>query len=280
MNELTPTPSRLLRVFSVVAQWMLWLLLLAWLLLGLAWGGLHFWIVPRISEFRPMLETQASRALGVPVRIGAISAKSTGMIPSFQLRDVTLLDSAGQVALRLPLVLAALSPHSVLQLGFEQLYIDHPVLDIQRTADGKILVGGLNFSNPARHDTGALDWLFSQTEFVIHDGTVRWSDEQRGAPPLALRQVDLVMRNEARSHALRLDATPPQAWGERFALTARFHQPLLSVHAGDWQQWAGQVYADFARVDVAQLHQYVDLPGVTMQQGNGALRGWVDVRQG
>lgn len=280
MNELTPTPSRLLRASSVVVQWVLWLLLLAWLLLGLAWGGLHFWIVPRIDEFRPLLETQASRALGVPVRIGAISAKSNGLIPSFQLRDVTLLDSAGHVALRLPLVLAALSPRSVLQLGFEQLYIDEPELDIRRTADGKILVGGLDFSSATRHDTGALDWLFSQAEFVIHDGTLRWSDEQRGAPPLALRQVDLVMRNQARSHALRIDATPPPAWGQRFTLMARLHQPLLSVHAGLWQQWTGQLYGDFARVDVAQLQQYVDLPGVTLHQGNGALRAWADVRSG
>ncbi|HXE22748.1 MAG TPA: DUF3971 domain-containing protein, partial [Rhodoferax sp.] len=280
MNELTPTPSRLLRASSVVVQWVLWLLLLAWLLLGLAWGGLHFWIVPRIDEFRPLLETQASRALGVPVRIGAISAKSNGLIPSFQLRDVTLLDSAGHVALRLPRVLAALSPRSVLQLGFEQLYIDDPELDIRRTVDGKILVGGLDFSSATRHDTGALDWLFSQAEFVIHDGTVRWSDEQRGAPPLALRQVDLVMRNQARSHALRIDATPPPAWGQRFTLMARLHQPLLSVHAGQWQQWTGQLYGDFARVDAAQLHQYMDLPGVTLQQGNGALRAWADVRGG
>ncbi|TAM34095.1 MAG: TIGR02099 family protein, partial [Burkholderiaceae bacterium] len=209
MNEPTPSPSRLLRAFSVVVQWVLWLLLVAWLLLGLAWGGLHWWIVPRIDQFRPLLETQASRVLGVPVRIGGISAESTGMIPSFELRDVTLLDPAGRVALRLPRVLAALSPRSLMQLGFEQLYIDQPVLDMRRTADGRILIGGLDFSSATRHDTQALDWFFSQTEFVIHDGLLRWSDDQRTAPPLALTQVDLVLRNKVRSHALRIDATPP-----------------------------------------------------------------------
>ncbi|MDR3452695.1 MAG: YhdP family protein [Rhodoferax sp.] len=280
MNELTPTPSRLLRVFAVAAQWVLWLLLGAWLLLGLAWGGLHGWIVPRIGEFRPMLEIQASKALGVPVRIGAISAQSTGMIPSFELRDVTLLDGAGRVALRLPRVLAALSPRSVLQLGFEQLYIDRPELDIRRTADGKLLVGGLSFSNTASHDTRALDWFFSQTEFVIHDGTLRWSDEQRGAPPLALQQVDFVLRNKSRSHALRIDATPPAQWGERFHLAALFRQPLLARHSGQWQQWAGQVYADFARVDLAQLRSYADLPDITLERGNGAVRAWADVSRG
>ena len=46
------------------------------LLLGLSWGALHGWIVPRIGEFRPALESRATRLLGVPVRIGAISARS------------------------------------------------------------------------------------------------------------------------------------------------------------------------------------------------------------
>ncbi|QDL35974.1 YhdP family protein [Rhodoferax sediminis] len=280
MNELTPSPSRRLRAFSVAVQWVLWLLLGAWLLLGLAWGGLHGWIVPRIGEFRPMLEIQASKALGVPVRIGAISAQSTGMIPSFELRDVTLLDGAGRVALRLPRVLAALSPRSLLKLGFEQLYIDRPELDIRRTADGKILVGGLDFSSTTSHDTRALDWFFSQTEFVIHDGLLRWSDEQRGAPPLVLKQLDFVLRNKARSHAMRIDATPPPQWGERFHLAALLRQPLLARHSGQWQQWVGQVYADFARVDLAQLHSYADLPDLTVERGNGAVRAWADVSHG
>ncbi|TAM38828.1 MAG: TIGR02099 family protein [Burkholderiaceae bacterium] len=109
---------------------------------------------------------------------------------------------------------------------------------------------------------------------------LRWSDDQRTAPPLALTQVDLVLRNKVRSHALRIDATPPPQWGERFHLAALFHQPLLSVHAGQWQQWAGQVYGDFTRVDVAQLHQYLDLPDIAVQRGNGALRAWVDVSRG
>ena len=223
---------------------------------------------------------QASKALGVPVRIGAITAQSTGIIPSFELRDVTLLDSTGRVALRLPRVLAALSPRSLLTLGFEQLYIDQPELDIRRTADGKILIAGLDFSSNTRNDASALDWFFSQTEFVIHNGTLRWTDEQRAAPPLALRQVDFVMRNKARGHAVRIDATPPTGWGDRFNLTALFHQPLLSRHSGQWQQWDGQVYADLARVDITQLRRYADLLGVTLDRGNGALRAWADVSRG
>jgi uncharacterized protein YhdP len=77
-------------------------LLVAGLVLGLAWATVHFWIVPRIAEFRPALESLARQSLGVPVRIGGVSAQSTGWVPSFELRDIELLDDQGRAGLRLP----------------------------------------------------------------------------------------------------------------------------------------------------------------------------------
>ena len=279
MIDLTPSPSRLLKASAAAVRWLFWLLAAACLLLALVWGTLHGWIVPRIGEFRPRLETAVSRALGVPVRVGGITAQSTGLIPSFELTDVSLLDPQGREALRLPRVLAALSPRSLIGLGFEQLYIDRPELDIRRTASGRIQVAGLDFSSEDASDGSAADWFFSQTEFVIRNGMVRWTDELRKAAPLALRQVDFVVRNGTRRHDLRLDATPPADWGDRFSVVARFRQPLLSRHGGQWRHWDGQVYADFARVDVSQLRRYADL-GIDIGGGSGALRGWADVRQG
>ena len=279
MNDCPPSPSRPLKAYAIVAKGLLWLLMTAWLVLALAWGALHGWIVPRIGELRPDLEIEAGRVLGVPVRIGSIAARSEGLIPSFELIDVVLLDPQGRPALRLPRVLAALTPRSLWNLGFEQLYIDRPELDVRRAADGKIYVGGLDFSRSSDNDGQAADWFFEQTEFVIRNGTVRWTDEMRAAPPLTLDQVDFVMRNGARRHALRLDATPPPAWGERFSLLGQFRQPLLSTRHGRWQDWEGQVHANFTRVDVSQLRRHANL-GVEVNQGHGALRAWLDVARG
>lgn len=279
MKQPLQSPSRLLKASAAAARWSLWLLLAAWLAFTVAWGALHGWIVPRIGEFRPRLEVEVSRALGVPVRIGGITAQSMGLIPSFELSNVVLLDREGREALRLGRVLAAVSPASLLKLGFEQIYIDAPELDIRRAMDGKIRVAGLEFSSGSRDDGQAADWLFSQAELVIRGGTVRWTDELRDAPPLALSQVDFVLRNRARRHDLRLDATPPAGWGERFSLMAMFRQPLLSVHNGRWQDWDGQLYADFSKVDVSQLRRHADL-GVDLAQGHGALRLWADMVRG
>ncbi|MDF2462565.1 MAG: hypothetical protein K0Q43_800 [Ramlibacter sp.] len=279
MNDCPPSPSRPLKAYAFVAKGLLWLLMTAWLVLALAWGALHGWIVPRIGELRPDLEIEAGRVLGVPVRIGSIAARSEGLIPSFELIDVVLLDPQGRPALRLPRVLAALTPRSLWNLGFEQLYIDRPELDVRRAADGKIYVGGLDFSRSSDNDGQAADWFFEQTEFVIRNGTVRWTDELRAAPPLALDQVDFVMRNGARRHALRLDATPPPAWGERFSLLGKFRQPLLSTRHGRWQDWEGEVHANFTRVDVSQLRRHANV-GVEVNQGHGAVRAWLDVARG
>ena len=256
-------------------------MLMVLLVLAAAWGTLHGWIVPRIDNYRVPLQAQAGRALGVPVRIGALRARSTGLIPALELADVALLDAQGRAALSLPRVVVALSPRSLWRFGFEQLYIERPELDIRRTAEGRIFIAGLLFADSASGDTSAADWLFDQTEVVVRGGTLRWTDELRSAAPLVLGDVDVLLRNGNWRHRLRIDATPPPAWGERFTLMGRFRQPLLSSHSGAWQQWTGQLYADFTRVDAAQLRHY--LPpnvGFNIAQGHGAVRAWVDVARG
>ena len=141
---------------------LLWLLLVMWIVLALAWGALHLFIVPRIEDWRPRIEMQASKVLGVPVTIGRVSARSEGLIPSLELTQVALLDGQGREALSLARVVAALSPRSVLGMGFDQLYLEAPVLDVRRTADGKLWVGGLDLSKgqDADNGTSGIDWFF------------------------------------------------------------------------------------------------------------------------
>ncbi len=279
MDDLPRRPSSLLKILAIAARVSLGLLLAAWLVMISAWAALHLFIVPRIGELRPQLESRASQLLGVTVRIGAIEARSDGLVPSFELSEVRLVDPQGRDALRLPRILVALSPRSLWNFGFEQLYIEHPELDVRRTADGRILVAGLDLLQSPASDGKALDWFFSQAEFVVRDGTLQWTDEQRALPALTLSQVDLVIRNSARRHALRVDATPPADWGRRFTLMGDFRQPLLSTQAGQWHEWSGQLYAAFTHIDVSQLRRHVHL-GADVAEGQGALRAWVDVQRG
>jgi len=249
-------------------------------LLVLAWLTLQWGILPHIEDWRPEIERQASRAVGVPVRIGHIGVRSSSWIPAIDLRDVVLRDASGAEALRLPRVSAALSPRSLLLWSprLAQLYIEDARLLVRRDPAGRMHVGGLELEQGATvssaDEAATLDWLFSQEEIVLRRGAVRWIDEQRNAPPLELTGVDIVLRNGLRSHDLRIDATPPADWGDRFTLRARTHQPLFS-YAGDWRRWTGTLYADLPHGDVAQLKHYVDLP-FQIDGGQGSLRMWLD----
>lgn len=265
-----------------MARWLLGLLAAAWLLFAVVVVLLHGLIVPRIGEWRGLLETQASRVVGAPIRIGAISARSDGLFPTFELSNVVLQDAQQRDALHLSRVVASVSPRSLWFLGFEQLYVEKAALDVRLSSDGRLFVAGLDVSSSTDSSTdgnAVVDWFFSQREFVIAQSSVRWTDESRGSPPLLLSDVQFVARNGARRHQMRLDATPPEGWGERFSVSGRFRAPLLSTRRGEWQRWDGQLHAQLPHIDVTRLGQYVTLDA-RIREGRGALRAWVDVKAG
>lgn len=282
------TETRLQRWLAELFRLVLWGLLVTGLVLALAWASLHFWIVPRIDEFRPALERLARQSLGVPVRIGSLSAQSSGWVPSFELRDIALLDPEERPALVLPKVVVALSLRSALLLKLDQLVLDRPELDVLQTADGHLQVAGLSWGMTEGESVVA-DWLFSQRELIVRGGVLRWHtapfdpSSADTATPLRLEDVDLVVRNSSRKHLLRLDATPPAAWGERFVIQGQFRRKLLSVHAGRLADWTGQAYAFFPQADLGELRSAIpprwasDMGPI---QGQGVLRLWVDLDNG
>ena len=263
-----------------IARVLAGLVIAAWSLLLVAWLTLHWGILPHIDDWRPQIAQRASRALGVPVQIGNISVRSSGWLPTLELKSVVLQDTQSRPALELPRVVAALSPRSLfaLELRFEQLLIDGAHLEVRRDASGRLWVAGLDFSGPDSGDRSAANWFFRQPEFLIRGGSLRWTDEQRGAPPLSLADVQLVVRNGLRRHDMRLDATPPVEWGDRFSLQGHFTQPLLK-DSGDWRHWSGTVHAELPRADVRELRRHVTLP-FDVSQGDGAVRAWLDLRDG
>jgi uncharacterized protein (TIGR02099 family) len=279
MQPASSTSRPLLTLWATAAQVLLVVLAAGWLLLALGWAVLHGWIVPRASEFRPQLQTLASKATGLRVDIGELRAHSAGVFPGFELKQVRLQGEGGGPGLLLPQVLVTLSPRSVLTGSLEQLVIRGAELDVRRTAGGQLLLAGLALSPDAAQNKTLADWLMSQREWALQNGQVRWTDEQHGVA-LSLTAVDAVMRHPGHQHLLRLDATPPPEWGERFSLQGSFTQPVLLSSASDWRQWSGQLYGQFSRVDAAPLQAYTRLAGLQIQRGVGALRAWVDVQEG
>jgi uncharacterized protein YhdP len=275
-STLSPLLSTALRITA-------WVMLVVGFVLGMAWAALHFWIVPRIEDVRPKLENLATQTLGVPVQMGKLVAVSSGWMPTFEIHDLKLLDPEGRRALTLPKIVFAISVQSILRLGVEQLVIDSPTLDIRRTEAGDWRIAGLQIKLDNSTDSPAADWLFSQKEIVIQHGTVVWTDDfqpqQRDKGALHLEDVSWVLRNSARHHQIRLDATPPKGWGDRFVLMGNLKRNLLSTHPGRFKDWSGQLHAEFPDVDLSQLGAY--LPWTAhAAQGKGALRMWLDLNNG
>lgn len=264
-------------------RWAAGVVLALWSLLLIAWLTLHWGILPRLDDWRPQIEQRIGAAIGAPLSIGRIRVSSGSWVPALALDDVHLLDRQGRIALALGRVSAALSPASLLALEprFAQLHLDGVNLDVRLDAAGRLSIGGLDLASGDAAQPGnpaAAEWFLAQHEFVIRRGTLRWTDERQGAPPLTLTGVDLVWRNSRRGHAIRLDATPPADWGQPFQLRGEFTH-ALGAQATDWQRWRGSLYAFLPEVDVSQLRRHVDLP-FEIHQGRGALRTWLQIADG
>ena len=112
--------SRTDSIYRVMKR-VLWLLVSAWVLLVLVWGSLHVFIVPRIDDYRPLLQKQASHTLGLRVEIAKVSVLGGWWAPQLRIQDIQLFDTQGREALRLPQVDVVVSARSLLRGKFEQL---------------------------------------------------------------------------------------------------------------------------------------------------------------
>jgi len=280
-------------------RWLFGALALAAIVIGGAWLILQWGILPRIDDWRAPLESRASAAIGRPVRIGAVSASGQGgWAQAIDLVDVRVQGADGRDALVLAHVRAVLTPASLLHWPprFDELRVEGLALDVRRRADGHLVVAGIDLGgpeSPSGDDGAATDWLFSQPSLALSGGTLVWTDELRSAEPVTLTGVDIALRSGVRSHALRIDATPPEEWGARFSLRGRFTQPLLAdlrqlgehtgnavlARPGEWRRWRGTLYAEFPQLDLERLRSLGELPGIEAG-GRAALRGWLDWQGG
>lgn len=318
----TPTPAVHGRVRPAVRQWGrvasrgVWVVSMVLgvmaVLASVAWAVLLWVILPRINDWRAELAEQATRTLGVRVQVAEVLGHAEGLWPTLTLRDVRFLDAQGRTGLRLPEVsarvaLSTLSPTALVagELRLDRLVLVKPELDVRRDTAGVLHVAGLDVSTSSSGGgMGGLDWVLSQPHIQISQGTLRWRDELMGAPPLALQQLDVLLRNRPglgrRWHELSVQATPPAEFGQRFDVQAKLSQPfwrqavaapssqpqswwqhlkLGATRPSQWQTWSGTSTAKLPQVDVQRLKQHVRLP-IDVGGGHGALAMGLTLAEG
>ncbi|MBS3935387.1 MAG: TIGR02099 family protein, partial [Sulfuritalea sp.] len=232
--------------------------------------GRH-WVMPEIGAWRGEIEQRLSQAIGLRVTIAGLTAGWPGLRPRLSIDRLELHDPAGRPALALERVEAEIGWSSLLFLEprLHRLEIAAPLLEIHRDAAGAIRIAGVPMR--AEGDVRIADWLLKQGRVVVRDARVIWRDDLRGAPPLELEQIDLVLNNFGRQHSLGLTAKPGGGVAAHIDLRAN----LTGRSLADLSAWAGQAYIDLARVDLAALSHWLDLP-FEMKRGQGDARLWLD----
>ncbi|MDB5746645.1 MAG: hypothetical protein JWP72_1493, partial [Massilia sp.] len=257
------------------------LVLFVYFALALLFLALRYAILPNIDLYKDDIERTASRALGNQVAIARIYASWSGLNPSLFLGDVTLTDAAGRQVLALPSVSATLSWWSVVaaEPRFETIELIRPHLEVRRDAGGVVHVAGMRI-DPKDEEKGGPggDWAFRQREIVIREGRVDWLDARRGAAPLALRDVTVVLQNHWTTHRFALRATPPAALAQPLDVRARFTHPRFGSRSSDIALWRGELYADLREADLAAWREYLDYP-FQVGSGRGSLRAWMQLDQ-
>jgi len=172
-----PAP-KLLRALEVLA----WVVFFA---LASGFLAARYWLLPKVEQNRDAIVAQISRLVGLPVRIGALTADWQGLRPRLSLSDVRVYDREGREALVLPVVENVLAWRSLVA-GDLRLYssvIDGPKLAVRRAENGDLFVAGIRVAGD-KADSKVADWILSQDRIEIRGAEIEWQDEQRRAPVL------------------------------------------------------------------------------------------------
>lgn len=251
---------------------LLWVTFAVTLAIGSVVLGLRYWLLPNIDHFREDIERVVSEATRQHIAIGRISGNWDGLRPRLVLENVTVHDKADRPALELSRVDGTLSWRSlaVMNVSFHALDIYRPALDVRRDARGGIRVAGIELDAAGGDGGGFADWLLHQPDIEIHDASLNWTDEQRGAPTLALSHVNLQLVNRGRRHrfGLQAEAAPHIARGLdiRGDLRGRSFDAL--------SEWNGRLFVQLDYIDIAAWRTWVSFP-VEFPRGSGALRTWL-----
>ncbi|HDS1735001.1 YhdP family protein [Pseudomonas sp. BP8] len=299
--------GRLTRVLSALTRWGLGLCALLAVLVAL-YVSLGRQLVPLVAEYRADVESKAEQALGLPVHVGALEGRWSGLAPVLRVRDLQLGEGAD--ALRLdevkvvPDLWASLKAREVrlarIQLGGLQLMV-------REDQHGAWTLEGLPHTQDTATDPAQLLQRLQQLGRIdVFDSQVTLEPWQRD--PVTLTYVSLGLQAGASRQAVDLRATLPD--GQPLALRLRSQataeawregavQAYLSLPQSDWARWlpprvlgqwraealsaGGEVWVDWrkgelqqgvVRLNAPQLRgAYAERKAVSLD--NLALSAWV-----
>ncbi|MGQ0751199.1 MAG: YhdP family protein [Betaproteobacteria bacterium] len=253
--------------------------LVTWSILGAGFAfaflviALRYWVLPNIDQHRERIAEAITAAIGQRVAIGKVSGNWDGLHPELVLDDVTVFDAANRPALRLSRIDGALSWFSVAawEPRFRSVELLRPELEVRRDTGGVLHIAGIELKEG--EGGGFADWLLRQPRLSVRQARLSWRDELRGAGPLQLQQVDVLVRNRGRRHRFGIRAVPPP----RLAGPLEIRGELTGRSAAVLSRWDGRFYVRVDTVDIEAWRPWMP-PELPASRGAGALRMWVGYR--
>ena len=237
--------TRLSRVVSALTRWGLGLCALLAVLVAL-YVSLGRQLVPLVAEYRADVERKAQQALGLPVHIGALEGRWSGLAPVLRVRDLQL--GAGADALRLDDVKAVPDLWASLkarEVRLARIQLSGLQLIVREDEQGAWALEGMPQQDDAPLDPAQLLQRLQQLGRIdVFDSQLTLQPWQR--EPLTLTYVSLGLQAGASRQAVDLRATLPD--GQPLALNLRSRataehwqdarlQAYLSLPQSDWASW-------------------------------------------
>ncbi len=254
-----------------IKRWLLSLFIVMLVVLATIIGIIQFYVFPHIDDYKDRIAHTLSQSIKQEVTIANIAIRWSGFSPQVTLKKVTVFDTQHRPALELPKVATRLSWSSLALLSpsLVSLRIDSPSLTIRRTANGEIFLAGISMSgegNPA-----FANWLLAQRRIRVSHATVTWLDEQRAAPPLLLKDLNIEIRTPVWQrlldrHSVRIDSLVSTGTTQRITVAS----VVIGNDVAAPEKWQGEVSLHLPQTDLSAWSPWVDLP-VKIRAGQGNL---------
>lgn len=194
------------RFFRVI----IFIILAAYIVAGLAFAALKFWLLPSIDRWNEPLSQSLSQALGVPVHIGQISAKWQGALPELELKDVAVYGPQGEEVFTAPYAYGRLKLSSLWHFSphFARLDLQGITIHLARNEQGHFELFGQAFDPANERDLDEsfyfsfYQWLGQQGRLQISQSQLRFTDQLKSADTLALDVLALsLQQHQGELHA-------------------------------------------------------------------------------
>ena len=180
LRQRIPAPLR--SVLRRTTHWTLHSMLGVVITVVLIFVAAHLWL-PTLADRKGEIESYVSATLGQPVTLGELNTYWDGLNPGVRVQQLSVHAAAtGAQVIRLKEMRLSLSWLALLigRIEINSLVLVEPSLTVERQADGRFRIGGIEVAAAVDSEHTDLSRLLrSQKEIIIENGELTWLDRLR-----------------------------------------------------------------------------------------------------